>query len=71
MVVKRYIVGSGVVSGVEVVGISREFSSKGVDFLHERSDSEVLPARSDFVFGRVDGLGNLFVRETHLLRFHH
>lgn len=71
MVIKLNIVARGVVGSVEVVGVGRELSSKGVDSLDPRLDTKVLTAGADLVFSAVDSVGDLLVGETELLSLEH
>ena len=61
---------SGVVSGVEVVGISRELGGKGINLLHEWLDTEVLAASANLVLSAANGVGDLPIGESHLLGLH-
>ena len=67
VVIKGDIVRSGVVGGVEVVGVGRELSSQGVNPLHPGSDTESSPASADIVLSRSDQKSDLLVGESKLL----
>ena len=71
MIVELNIVAGSVVGRVQVVGVGRELSGKGVDSLDPRRDTKVLAASADLIFSAVDGVGDLLVGETELLGLEH
>jgi len=71
VVVELDIVARSVVGRVQVVGVGRELSSKGINSLDPRRDTKVLAASADLIFSAVDGVGDLLVRETELLSLEH
>jgi len=67
LVLKGNVVGRGVVGGVEIVGVGRELSGKGVNPLDPRPDAKLQSGSADLVLGAADGDGDLLVREAQLL----
>ncbi|ROV99906.1 hypothetical protein VMCG_06224 [Cytospora schulzeri] len=67
LVIERHVVSGGVVGGVEVVGVSRELGSQGVNLLDPWPDAVLQTKSADLVLSAVHGVGNLPVGETHLL----
>lgn len=67
VLVELEVVGRGVVGCVEVVGVSRELGGERVDSLDEGGDAEGLSMGSNLVFGGLNEVGNLGVRESRLL----
>jgi len=68
MIRELNIMSCSVISRVEVICISRELSSQGVNLLHERPDVKAFPPLSNFFLRRVDAFSDLLVREAQLLR---
>lgn len=71
VLVKLDVVLGSVVGGVQVVGVSGEFSSQGVDSLDEGGDLVSLSDLSYFSFGSLGQLGDLLVGESGSLGGHH
>ena len=59
--------GRTVVGGVKVVGVGREFGGKGVNLLDPGVDIEGLAGSTNLILSALDSVGDLSVRETHLL----
>ncbi|KAH8720481.1 hypothetical protein HC256_000873 [Beauveria bassiana] len=71
IVIKSDVVRRAVVRGVEIVGIGGEFSGERVDSLDPGSDTEAKTVRADLVLGALDSVGDLTIREAHLLGLEH
>ena len=71
MFVEINIMGTGVVSSIEIVGMSWEFSGEGVNALDEGCDVHSLASSTDGILLGRDEVGDVRVRETLALRALH
>ena len=59
--------GRTVVGGVKVVGVGRELGGESVNLLNPGMDIEGLASSPNLILSALDSVGDLSVRETHLL----
>lgn len=67
VIVEIDIVLGSIVGGVQVVGVTREFSGDGIDLLDPRGDTSFNSKSSDSQLVGVESFGDLSIRESETL----